>query len=82
MKGCPLIPRDVGLELLKDYEDRLSGVSVLSKAEVKDLQEEITPNQARVWLRDRLGLRGVGLTDVDQLVFPQGACFQVFQWGS
>ena len=69
MKGCPLIPRDVGLELLKDYEDRLSGVSVLSKAEVKDLQEEITPNQARVWLRDRLGLRGVGLTDVDQLVF-------------
>ena len=69
VKGCPLIPRDVGLELLRDYENRVSGVALLSKAEVQDLQVGMSPVQARRWLRDRLGSRGVGITDVDQLVF-------------
>ena len=72
VKGCPLISREVGLALLREYEERRNGTPVLSKAEATDLQVAMTPSQARVWLRDRLALRGEGLTDVDQLVFMRG----------
>ena len=57
---------------MREYEERRNGTPVLSKAEATDLQVAMTPSQARVWLRDRLALRGKGLTDVDQLVFMRG----------
>ena len=69
VKGCPLISREAGLALLKEYEERQIGVPVLSKAEIQDLQGGTTLKQSRSWLRDRLELREDGLTDVDQLVF-------------
>ena len=74
VKGCPLVPKEVGLALLSEYEERCAGVPVISKAEAQDLQEGPTKQGARVWLRDRLKARqGRGLTDVDQLVFLRGA---------
>ncbi|CAE6948457.1 GIP [Symbiodinium sp. CCMP2592] len=72
VKGCPLIPREVGLALLSEYEGRRVGAPLISKVEVMDLQTVLTPEQSRVWLRDRLVQRGEGLTDVDQLVFLRG----------
>ena len=72
VKGCPLIPRKVGLSLLRECEDRLVGIPLISKTEAQDLQTGMTPEQSRVWLRDRLGFREAGLTDVDQLVFLRG----------
>ena len=69
VKGCPLISREVGLQLLEEYENRKKGLP-LSKAEVEDLVEGIAAGKAREWIRERVSLRGdVGLSDVDQLVY-------------
>ena len=48
-KGCPLIPREVGLRLLREYEERKAGLPVLSKAEVQDLAHTMSPSEARGW---------------------------------
>ena len=66
-KGCPLIPKEVGLKLLREYEERKAGLPILSKAEVKDLTHTMSASEAREWIRDRL--RAGPLTEVDQLVY-------------
>ncbi|CAE7227612.1 unnamed protein product [Symbiodinium necroappetens] len=74
VKGCPLIPKEVGLKLLRDYEGRKAGEPILSKAEVGDLSGSLTASEARSWLRDRIRERSGGmLTDVDQLVYLRAA---------
>ena len=37
VKGCPLVSREMGLLLLREYEELQAGVPVLSKSEVQDL---------------------------------------------
>ena len=70
VKGCPLIPKALGLKLLQEYEERRAGKPVLSKAEVEDLGSGLQGCEARGWLQERLRIRaGEGLTDVDQLVY-------------
>ena len=76
-KGCPLISREVGLSLLREYEDRRSGVPGLRHLERRDLEKTMSPEGASSWLRDRLFDKKVGLTDVDQFVFLR-AVFPVF----
>ena len=78
VKGCPLIPREVGLGLLQAYEDRKAGKPVLSKAEVEDLGSGLDARGARRWLKERVQLRSeVGLSEVDQLVFLRATFPQV-----
>ena len=73
VKGCPLVSKEVGLALLKEYEERCARVPVISKAEAQDLNKGLTRQEARTWLRNRLlDRQGGGLTDVDQLVFLRG----------
>ncbi|CAE7029197.1 GIP, partial [Symbiodinium sp. KB8] len=70
VKGCPLIPRDVGLDLLQAYEGKKAGKPLLSKAEVEDLGSSLGIVEVRGWLKDRVQLRAKdGISDVDQLVF-------------
>ncbi|CAE7427987.1 GIP [Symbiodinium sp. CCMP2592] len=69
VKGCPLIPKAVGLKLLEEYEAKRRGDALVSKAEAYDLVQGVTSGCAREWLRDRVGMRSGGLTDIDQLVF-------------
>ena len=70
VKGCPLVSREIGLLLLKEYEERQAGEPVLSKAEVQDLVEGLPRDKAREWLSSRLlAKEGQGLSEVDQLVF-------------
>ena len=78
VKGCPLIPREVGLGLLQAYEDKRAGRPVLSKVEVEDLGSGLVARNARMWLRERLQFRSeTGLSDVDQLVFLRAMFPQV-----
>ena len=70
VKGCPLIPRSLGLKLLQEYEDKKTGRPLLCKGGTEDWGHVLEPQDARDWLRFRVAQRsGLGLTDVDQLVF-------------
>ena len=70
VKGCPLIPREVGLRLLEEYESKRRGDPLVSRVEAQDLVQGVPLEAARSWLRDRLAFRSeAGLSDVDQLVF-------------
>ena len=74
VRGCPLVPREVGLRLLQDYEDKRAGVPLLNSAEVRDLSDPLTAEAARGWLKERVKWRkGDRLTDVDQLVYLRAA---------
>ena len=71
VKGCPLIPREVGLQLLGEYEawkERgVAGVKVLEVGE-----DSVVPSRkdVRAWLQNRLSACGdQGLTAKDQLVY-------------
>ena len=75
VRGCPLIPREVGLKLLKEYED---WVDKRSRSVAKTLQEQreapIPKAHLRAWLIKRVG-SGL-LTREDQVkwlvsAFPQ-----------
>ncbi|CAE7887157.1 GIP, partial [Symbiodinium necroappetens] len=78
VKGCPLIPREVGLGLLQAYEDKRAGRPVLSKVEVEDLGSGLVAGKARMWLRERLQLRSeTGISEVDQLIFLRAMFPQV-----
>ena len=71
VKGCPLIPKEVGLQLLGEYEawkERgVAGVKVLG---IEQDSVVLSWSDARRWLRDRLWACGVqGLTARDQLFF-------------
>ena len=73
VKGCPLVSREMGLLLLREYEELQAGVPVLSKSEVQDLVAELPRDKAREWLCSRVSARrGEGLTEVDQLTFLRG----------
>ena len=70
VKGCPLIPKEVGLRLLQEYEARRQGLPVLSKAEIENLGKGLSKDQARGWLGKRVQDVGEsGVTEVDQFVF-------------
>ena len=68
VKGCPLIPREVGLRLLDDYEALREGGNLVSlkKDLVKD-REVVSPGDTRQWLAQRIA-QGK-LTRQDQLVW-------------
>ena len=77
VKGCPLIPREVGLEVLAEYEARQSKrFSVKSLSSLEPVCD-LNPGEVRRWVRDRLLERnGEGLKEADQLtclvgLFPE-----------
>ena len=54
VKGCPLIPREVGLEVLAEYEARQSKrFSVKSLSSLEPVCD-LNPGEVRRWVRDRL----------------------------
>ncbi|CAE7787133.1 RE1 [Symbiodinium sp. CCMP2592] len=70
VKGCPLIPRDVGLRLLQEYEERVTQGRGMRKLGFEDVPSGLTKESVRGWLRDQLsgGLAG-SLTDTIQVAF-------------
>ena len=54
VKGCPLIPRRKGLEILDEYEDRLEKGDVYMLKPSCAQREGLTQGTARQWLADRV----------------------------
>ena len=77
VKGCPLVPREVGLEILREYELMKEKGGTLKKTRSLEVPLQVSPERAREWLRDRLtSLNGSGLSEADQFtylrsVFPE-----------
>ena len=75
IKGCPLIPKEKGLQLVKEYEDlKESGDLVSLKRLVEEGGFSLGRQEARGWLAQRV-VKG-GLSRQDQLtwlyaMFPQ-----------
>ena len=73
VKGCPLIPKQVGLELIRQYEMGQSDPQVLKKVDPRKVTGVPSSAEARGWLRDRLRQKGgQGVKEVDQLRFLIG----------
>ena len=64
VKGCPLIPKDVALELLQEYEAR-QDQTITVKGLGLAVEAVVPPGQAREWLRQRLQ-EAPGLTRSEQ----------------
>ena len=68
VKGCPLIPNEVGLELLREYEARQAQTPKVKSLEVPGGLDLVPRGQVRGWFRQRLGERD-GLTRWEQQVY-------------
>ena len=68
VKGCPLIPKEVGLRLLQEYEEHVAQVRGVRTAKVEDLPGDLSRDSVRGWFRDRLRESSGGLlSDVVQI---------------
>ena len=73
VKGCPLISRELGLEILSEYEALKSHGAGLKRVEPLKPVCDLRPEEARGWLRDRVcpGENGL-LTRVISSLFSWG----------
>ena len=53
-KGCPLIPREVGLELLGCYEARRAESVVARCSKLSPVPDDVGPGNVRCWMCERL----------------------------
>ena len=58
VKGCPLISREEGLRLLREYESLQDSDKCLRKSEIHPDAECLTPDSARAWLRGVVESKG------------------------
>ena len=71
VKGCPLVPREVGLEILAEYEGRKKQNLGIRRLEVIDTECSLDATTARAWLRNRDFL-GKGISEREQFTFLVG----------
>ena len=72
VKGCPLIPKEVGLSLLRDYEALKESEVRASKVELRDSPPLVKRERVRGWLRERVQLQArldAELDKRDQLTY-------------
>ena len=73
-KGCPLIPREVGLELLGYYEARRAKSVVARCSKLSPLPDDVGPGNVRGWMCERLRIQGsIGRGDLQvflRVMFP------------
>ena len=75
VKGCPLIPKGVGLDLLQEYEALGKERGGIRSLGLFQPEKHLDPAVARMWLRERLIERGdQGLTEIDQVTFLSALC--------
>ena len=75
VKGCPLIPKEVGLDLLREYEALGKEKGGIRSLGLCQPEKHLDPTAARMWLRERLLERGdQGLTEIDQVTFLSALC--------
>ena len=73
VKGCPLIPREIGLEILAEYEAKQGERSRVKSLGPMKPECELDPEAVRGWVKDRLTAAGdLGLTERDQLTVLGG----------
>ena len=78
VKGCPLIPKEVGLTLLAEYEARLRSEGGLKRIGPLEPERALGSDEARSWLAGRLSCVGeAGLSERDQVTFLAGLFPQV-----
>ena len=77
VKGCPLMSRELGMQLLAQYERFRAGVHSVKGLKCSEAGEQLSLKEVRVWLRNRLKESATGLLDrVTQIsllrsVFPE-----------
>ena len=72
VKGCPLIPREVGLGLLNEYEELRESEPKAAKVRECGGLDRVAKEDLRGWLRDRLKGQNVqagSLSEEDQLLY-------------
>ena len=73
VKGCPLIPKEIGLEILAEYEAKQGERSRVKSLGPMKPECELDPEAVRGWVKDRLTAAGdLGLTERDQLTVLGG----------
>ena len=72
VKGCPLIPRDVGIKILEEYERKLEAGEVAMAKPVSGDSEGPDPGVARQWLAQQQVSKGC-LSRGEQLMWLKAA---------
>ena len=73
VKGCPLIPKEVGLEILAEYEGwKRQGLGI-RRLEITDPVCRLDPSTVRAWIPEKAkGFQERGISEREQFTFLVG----------
>ena len=63
VKGCPLVPRELGMRLLDQYERFRAGSRSVKGLTCSEAGEQLNAKEVKMWLRDQLKQSAAGLLD-------------------